>query len=117
MFFHRKNQASEAPQPVVQLAPLPCPTHGATLITEPRGNGEWALYCPLCRLITQPVPAVQSRGATAPLRPGLVARAYTTALLRKPRLVAVDEHGRPQNTDALHFARGETVGEHPRVKQ
>jgi hypothetical protein len=122
MFFHRKNQPPEAPQPEVHVLPLLCPEHSAVLITEPRGNGEWAFYCPLCRLLAEQPVQQPLRPVTEPLKPGArlhAERAKTRMLSRlqrakNGRLVVLPGQGEQSrgNTDALSFANLHTVGEH-----
>jgi len=56
-WFHRK-QVAQLAQPIIQpvrILPLPCPQHSCLLIPEQGENGTFHFYCPLCRMLNQPV--------------------------------------------------------------
>lgn len=117
MFFRKPhNQPAEAPQPSVRMLPLLCPEHSTVLILEAREHGEWAFYCPVCRLATRP--AVQPvQATTGPLPPGALlharrARERMTARLTHAKVVLLGD----RTTDSLIFANLHTVGEHQVIR-
>jgi len=117
----------EPPQVQIIYLPLPCPIHSCILVPEAHDNGEYRLYCPVCRLACQSIvqetesltlKSVQER----PSRPGALlhtmrAKNRFIERLSRQRLVLInfDANSRPQDTDALTFANALTE-ERPVVK-
>lgn len=130
--FSRPEQG-EQPAQVLYL-PLPCPEHQCALVPERKENGEFGLYCPVCRLASQP--QVRSTEPLAfqqaqerqdrPSRPGSLLHAMRAknrfierlGRAKNGRLVLLfDGNSRPQDTDALRFAQAPTVGELPKIRK
>lgn len=120
------------PEPVSlarMTTPLPCPLHGALLIPEARGNGEYGLFCPICRLACQPrltpkysATTRQGRPAQPTPRPGAIlstarAKERVAARLKRTKLVLIDPASEYHtgSTGALDFANSLTEATLPRM--
>lgn len=124
LFFHRRKQPVQGE---IVYFPLPCPTHKTALIPEMSGTtGEYRLYCPLCRLASQPVIRHTEPLALETRQEVRSARSRSGNLLHAQRAkqrfverLSRAKHGRlvllsaAQTTDALSFAGALTEAEMP----